>query len=222
MSNSHILQNNNTLPYEHSRLLNLLLPLIIILAGVVRFGLGGSLNLAMQVSAESAAACIFAIILWRINPFVAMFFLLSLWASHYPVHGKSSYLTFNAIMYGMVLFAGVYYIGRQYNIEMFLNGMCLLALANVALMVAQGFGIDPLYTQINAPHIHYVGFMAGKNYAGAFLVFCLPAFLRQRWIWAMPIILVGALVTGTFGPMACLVAGVVFLNRIVTGKQSTY
>lgn len=211
MLNSLILQSNNRLPYEHSRLLNLLLPLVIVLAGVVRFGYGGNLNLSMQVSMESATLCIFAIILWRINPFVSMFLLLGLWAAHYPVYGKSAYLALNSLVYGLMLFAAIYYIGRRYNTDMLMNGICVLACANIILMVLQALGVDPFYTNLTGVK-YYVGFNGNTNFNGAFLVFCLPAFIRERWIYLLPIVVIAALMTASFGVVACLLSALVYVT----------
>jgi O-antigen ligase len=130
---------------------------------------------------------------------------------YYPQYDKASYLAFQAVFYGAVWY--VLLILCVQNVNALLNAICLIALANVGLMILQYFGIDPIFKPIAGYEGYYPGFMPNNNLTSGLLAICLPAFLRYRWALLLPMVFLGLILAKTTGGALAAVAGlIVWLN----------
>ena len=156
---------------------------------------------------ETVVVVLFAVVLWQINKWVAAFLLLAFVSSIYPFSTEVSTDAFLAVFFGLFWF----YVLSKYiepdQVKYFLDAICILAICNVGLLIAQHFGFDPIFKAkgggIGSP---VVGFLSNRNEVSAFLAFALPAFFRDRWKWLTPIVFLGLTIArSTSGPLAVMV-----------------
>jgi len=84
-------------------------------------------------------------------------------------------------------------------------------LANAIFLILQWFNWDPLHIPVKGDRESLVGFMDCENSVSAMIAFCFPAFLRGRWKWGLPLILVGFVLSKTFGGVLAVVCTLLFL-----------
>lgn len=157
-------------------------------------------RLGMEFLFQAAASIGLTVILWkRGNPWVALFLLASFWAMIYPVYDRSSYLAYQAILYGSLWFVFITYYVSNKNLPWILNAICLICLANIAMLCLQHMDMDPIFKPKWGTHDMTVGLMANQNEASAMLAFCFPAFFRRRWCWFIPVVIIGMFLPGCKG-----------------------
>lgn len=173
-----------------------MLPLLLIVAAVFRFpcdDVRGSFALLVDVGISVG----FAAYLFRVNPWWGMFMGAASLSLIFPHYTQLSYIAHRAVLFGFVWIVIVYHA----NPEDMMDAICIVALCNVAFLVLQFLGIDPLY------HTKYpVGLMANRNEASALLGISFAAFLRGRWKYFIPLVLLGLALTRSLGGFGCLVA----------------
>lgn len=174
------------------------------------------MRLSFQLLAEIGTIVVFAYLLWGINKWIAMFLVVVCLSSFFPQYDKATFLASHAIFYGIVWYYVVY---KRGDVGSILNILCVIAMANVAMLCLQSIGIDPLYKAISGDAVLKTGFMSNQNETSAVLALCFPAFLRGRWKLFIPIIFVGFFITGSFGGFIAVIIGSVyyFWNRINKG-----
>ncbi len=178
-------------------------------AAVYRFP-ADDLRLSYQLLAEVAACGLFAVALYRVNAWVGCFAAAACFSWIFPVYNAGSFLTFRAILIGLVWFYLMATMGDKRTVDWLLNAMCIIAVCHVAMLCLQEFNLDPLFSAADG-NSRPVGLMSNRNEVSALLAFCLPAgFVGRRW-WVIPVCVMGLLMARTLGgAVAALVAATVF------------
>lgn len=103
--------------------------------------------------------------------------------------------------------------------NMVLNGICVIALLQVAMMIAQYFNwwlviypkgmvVKSAYLNNFVMHLennynqykHFItGFFGNTNDTSAFLALVFPAFFRKKWLWGIPVIAIALLLAKSLG-----------------------
>jgi hypothetical protein len=128
-----------------------------------------------------------------------------------------------------------------------LNVICLIAIAQVVMMILQYFGayfciipriwngnkeIFRLFENTRMPFAitsdpwaykdYWAGFTGNPNFASSLLGLCFPAFLRKKWCWAIPVLLLGILICGsTQGLIIMAVCSIVYAFMTLGRKKGT-
>ena len=158
----------------------------------------------MEVLFEWAVVLAIGLILWDVNPWIALFWVLA----------YTRALSTQSMM--MVLFALMWWYAvatRPLNVNLMLDIICLIAILNLIFMILQYYRIDPIFER------HYrfgretslTGFMANKNLASLLFAYCFPAFLRRRRFWGVvTVIIPGLIMSRSCGGMVAVGAGAIF------------
>jgi hypothetical protein len=135
------------------------------------------------------------------NRWLSGLLLLATVSCFHPKLTVNSFLTFQVIVFGAVWYLILLYcLKKKENMYILLDAMCVLAVCNVLYQGVQLAGYDWIYNDIGkAEKTQLVGFMSNRNELGAVLAFCLPAFFRRWWIFAIPLILIGLIGTHCMG-----------------------
>lgn len=171
------------------------------------------LRLSMRLLFEIAVASAVALWVWRQNKWVSMFCALATISMLYPLYSRHSYLSFVAVLLGVVWYMILVQFFNRDNINMLYNSICLIALVNILWLVLQRFNMDPLFAAgaVSARGTP-VALMGNINFASALLAICFPAFLRKYWFWVLPALLWGLVRAHSTGGAVSVAAAVcVFL-----------
>jgi hypothetical protein len=135
--------------------------------------------------------------------------LFALYASaSLPFHQAIDQSCMLSMMAFMVLYLWVS--SRKWNTEWLWNVVCAAAIINVAWQVLQLCGIYWLQGAFSAHH--FMGLLSNPNETSAFLAVCLPCFFRRRWIWTIPIPLIGLWLSMSIGGIVALsMTGAIYL-----------
>lgn len=101
----------------------------------------------------------------------------------------------------------VFVAGSKLNREYAYNIVCGIALVNVLWQVLQKFGILVINVPLKGYDITCVGLMANTNETAALLALCLPCFFRKKWVYAIPVMVIGLVLANSYGGI--LAAGIV-------------
>ena len=110
------------------------------------------------------------------------------------------------------------------NTRMILNGLCCIALAQTIYIVFQHFKLDPFfkgmigkagYESMDVKDL-VVGTWGHTNFAGAYLAASIPLFLRKRWFWFIPFMILAIYWGRSWGAIAACAAGVIFWALFMT------
>lgn len=153
----------------------------------------------------AASVVLFALMMWGINRWVALFFMVAALSSIFPFSTRESSFAMRAVFIGCLWF---YLISRmpKYSVPWLMNAMCVVAIFNSVMVLSQFFGFDPIFIPKKdfAGTVPIVGFTGNPNEAAALLAFCIPAFFRKRWSWVLLLIIPGVIVTNTSAGIACV------------------
>ncbi len=169
--------------------------------GMIRLSMG----LLFELLLVALLACTWV---WRANRYAGLFLLLAGFSMVYPVYGKWSFLGFHDLCYGLLFYAVLvlHLRAQPERVRVVLDAFCIIALANLLFVFLQVLLLDPIYLPLaGAP----VGLMSNQNEASAVLAFSLPAFLRPRWRYFVPGILLGLVLTKTFSGALSVSAGAI-------------
>ena len=185
--------------------------IFLLVAGGVRFPCD-NVRLLMVLLFSGAVVGLTAVVMWNVNRWLAYFLAAAFWSMLFPVYSRESHLAFQMVFYGAVWYGFVVLFVKDINVRFLLDAMCLIALANVAMLTMQTLGHDPLYIPRpqwagTTPH---VGLMTNPNEVSALLAFCAPAFLRGRYKWGLVAVIVGLVMAQSTGGAFALAAGLMF------------
>lgn len=168
---------------------------------------------------ETVVVILFSIVLWQINKWIAAFLLLAFVSSIIPFSTKFSTDAFLAVLFGLFWFYVLSKYVKPDQVKYLLDAICILAICNVGLLIAQHFGFDPIFKARPGQHgTPVVGFLSNRNEVSAFLAFALPAFFRARWKWFVPIVFIGLTIAkSTGGPLAVII--MVYVYFLLKDKQ---
>ena len=128
--------------------------------------------------------------------------------------GASGLNTLNFISLAVAWYLIIVYRVPHDKIHYLLNAICLLALANVLYQGVQWMKWDymmvPRGQHWTSTYNPLVGFMGNRMHTSALLAMSIPAFLRGRWLWGVPVVLVGLLMAKSVGGIVALGIGLTF------------
>jgi len=152
-----------------------------------------------------AVVIVLAALLWVWGAkYFSLFLLLGLVSSFWPFYDKASYFAFHSVLYAMIwIMLVMFFMGH--HLDILLDAMCIIALANVVFVLLQLSGIWLLYQTTKSP----VGLMANPNETSALIAFCAPAFWRGKWKYALPALIIGLFCVNSFAGPLSLGCGVV-------------
>jgi O-antigen ligase len=190
-----------------------------LLIAVFRFP-STDMRVSYQVLAEAGAMLVLCALIWRINPWVALFGVLAVFSTHFPGYTKASYYAGAAVMVGLVWYYAAFQLGGVGHI---LDSMLIIAMANLLFIFLQVANLDPIFAPINEGSKSYVGLMSNRNETAAIMAFCLPAAFRpKRWYFIIPIVVGLFLAKSCGGAVAAVFASVVFVLVCAKGLHGVY
>lgn len=199
------------IPYLHSRLIAIFVPLAVVVAGTVRFH-GPDMTAMMLNGLQISAIVMLAMALCVINPLVGLLYAMANISAYTPVFNLDSYKTvYHSMFYGMNVYLYAYLVCFFYGKKPIVHGIRALCLINLALMAFQFFGVDPIFMH-NPGESFTEGFNGGRNINATFLLFCIPAFMYHRWWYTIPLIVAGIVTCFTSGPIVWLAAASVYFS----------
>ena len=162
---------------------------------------------------ELSVMVLFAVVLWgKASKWWALFLLLTVISTACPLLSARSYGINKLILLGCLWFFFLVNYLKEDSIKYLLDAICIIALCNVVFLVVQYMNINPLYLPKKEGQKVIVGLMANPNQVSALLAFCFPAFLRGRWKWLIPAVLLGLILAKSFaGPLAVGIGMIVYI-----------
>lgn len=162
------------------------------------------------------------------NPFLKMF-MLWLLIRCITNYNQWAYIEFNTIFFYTLCFQIIVNKFNKQHLILFYNAVCVMALLQVLVMVLQYIGVwwvvvpmnykelewtiffkdsfAPLYVSSCFPFMPFkscmfVGFMSHMNEAGALIALCFPFFMRKKWVYCIPVMIIGLLLGRSMGGIA--------------------
>lgn len=126
-------------------------------------------------------------------------------------------LNFLTIFCGAVWFFMISSVFDRGSLNILYDAICLIALTNLAFIAMQSFGYDPVQKSIDT--IKITGLALNENLCSGLLAFCFPAFLRKKWIFLTPLVVIGLWLVGSRGGVLALGAGL-FCLSVMSGKYN--
>jgi len=166
----------------------LIIALVLFVVCVVRIKTPNEqVRVAFQVLVEWGAFFLLACMLYRINRWIGVFVLIMLFYHIYPGYRKESIMAMWAVAVGGVWFLACVQFLNSKSIEWVLNVLCVIALLNVLFLMLQVISGNKAFPGI--------GLMCNPNEISCLLGLCAPAFFRKGWIFCIPILIVGIVLT---------------------------
>ncbi len=101
-----------------------------------------------------------------------------------------------------------------------LNLVCIYAIVNVLWQLLQISGHTIWYNPIYSGAFTLVGLQTNVGETSVLMAVCLPAFFRRRWVWLLPIPLIGLVMArATVGMLALAVVGFVYTFSRIWKEQ---
>ena len=190
-----------TIPLFNNDRISVFAPILLIIAILWIYPVAdmGDPRFSAYFRFASVAVILFSIAIWQVNKWVAMFLILAGFSSIFPFSTKYSTEAFRAVFIGCIWYYMITQIPKE-KIKYMLDAICILALCNIAILICQHFGFDPIFKpkRVGAA-LPVVGFLSNRNEVSAFLSFCLPAFFRTRWRWLIPLLIIGISISMSTG-----------------------
>ncbi len=186
-------------------------------AAVLRFPCD-DFGLSMAVLLEIAVCLLVACAMWSINKWWGLLLGLAIISRFFPFYTRYSYLAFQALFYGALWY---YFLVSRCDAKAavrLMDAMCVIAMINILFIILQAFQIMPAAFQesrlfyvlaMGGLHHHPLALVGNQNHAAALVAFCLPAFLRRGWAWALIIAIPGLILTKTSGGMLAVAVGAI-------------
>lgn len=184
------------------RVSNYVLVTVLVCMCVVRLPFGPFVRFSFQMVVECGVMLMFAWIIGRRNRWAGL--LLALVVASSAIHNDIfSYLTCRTVLIGFVW----YWIVSNHYSEKILDGLCVVAMANVLMLALQAFNIDPLYAPVSGGKEELVGLMSNQNEVSALLAVCAFAFLREARWFGLVAVVGGLVLARSFGGALAAGAG---------------
>lgn len=156
-------------------------------------------RLGYELSATYFSIIIFAIFLIHKKYFIpGSFLLLCVFASYYPLCSLTSLQSIRIVSIGVLLYFVLSEI--KPDEQMIYNVLCIACLVNILFLTLQYFKIaDPYLIFGIKSNMSIAGLTANSNEAGAIIALCAPAFFRDKWMFFLPVIVLGLILSQSFG-----------------------
>ena len=179
---------------------------VLVIAATVRLPFG-SMREWFELTVQWGTIFIVSAYLMRINKWAGLFLLFALFSHSYPIFYISGWKVIAtdasqdalyAVLLGCLLYAAI--VERCTRYDRILNALVILACINVLFLVTYKLGGDPYkFIGLTSRADIHCGIMANPNESGALMALCFPAFLRKRWCYGIPVVLIGLVLSSSFG-----------------------
>jgi len=173
------------------------IPACLLFFFVFRFKIA-SFRTGYELSFLYFVSVLFSYYLFRKNfKLEACFLMLCVLMSYYPACTLRSIHSLRLILIGLVC----YYLLCKSDIELrlFLNSLCVYCMVHVAFLCLDSFGLEPYLIFGMTAESTGIGLTANPNEASALIALCTPAFMRKNWFYLIPALMVGLVMSGSFG-----------------------
>jgi hypothetical protein len=185
---------------------------------VYRFPIGaGQMRYSMELIFRLMIAVVTVGVAWRVNRPVAAFLALALFSQFYPMFDSGSARAFYNVFCGVVLYVILIEYGRNWSTAL-MDMLCVVALLHMVFVILQAFDVHLLWKNAGGT---VTGIMENQNSGSALLALCFPAFLRGKWKWLSPLIVLGLFLTKSSGGMVAVAVGFGFY-ALVTVEQRKF
>ena len=170
----------------------------------------------------------------HLNVWFGLFLVLACVSMVFPYRSDSSLTALNYTLMGLAWISVL--VMCKVDSDDLMDVMCVLALINLLWMVFQQWEIDPIFevsAQLKASNLHNnidnivnTGFFSNQNETSMLFAFSVPAFLRGKWMYALPLLTAGMLISATIGSVIAIGCGLVFYaymkHRLYSGVVVFY
>jgi len=207
-----------------NKYISVLIAAVILLITVVRIPVGGEIRAFLEYSTRCGIVFIFAVYLFKINVWVSLLLILSLFAHTVPwfvlsdytlLHSQQSYIALDWMVFGCVL----YFVLLEADTETMLNMMCIAALIQSCMLFLQLCEFDPYRLFGMTSNLSPTALMANSNETSAFLAICSIAFFRKMWVWGLIVILPAIVLVGDSNGALGFLAAVCIYQYIKLGQK---
>ena len=116
------------------------------------------------------------------------------------------------LFFAIVFYLFVYH--TKYTFEFYAKIICISALIQTMISICQWLWFDPvsflMSTIVIVKGTGIVGSLGNPNFLGAYLAISLPFFFRSRWVWFIPVIIIGLLISKTSTAIIGAIIGTAF------------
>ena len=175
--------------------------------------LSSSVRFSFQLLFQISTAVLLAYAIWFFgNKWLSGLLVLSTVSCFYPGLTRNSFATFQLIVFAAAWYLILVYALKREWVHILLDAMCIIALCHVLYQIVQMCGYDLIFKDIGVGNMKRIpGLMSNRNELSALLALCLPAFFRKKWLWFIPVIVVGFVNTQvTGGVLTAIVMVIVF------------
>lgn len=201
---------------RHDSLQALFVAMIFVFIGIARLPVpSGELRISFQLIMELGIIMAFALFLMmKVNLWIGIFLVMAGFSMVYPQYSRWSYLGFQAVFYASVWFLFLWSMMEKDKIPWVLNAMCIIALVHLSILFLQQLGCAPFFKPVDPNTRLAVGLMANQNEISALLAISLPAFVRGRWKYFIPAIILGLFLSRSMGGLFAVGIGFVFYQTM--------
>jgi len=194
-----------------------------------RVPVGGELRALFEYSVRCGIVLLFAAYLIKeVNLWAGILLITGLISHSLPwfilsgvnqLHTTRSYIALDWMVFSLILYALL--VKTDYDIETVYNMICVAALIQVVWLISQRIGYDPYRLIGFKGNLEVTGLMANPNETSAFIAICTPAFFRGKWLWFLPVVMVGLFILGCLnGMLALSAAGAIYLFLFAYKKRN--
>lgn len=179
---------------------------VLVIAATVRLPFG-SMREWFELTVQWGTIFLVSAYLMRINKWAGLFLLFALFSHSYPIFYISGWKVIAtdasqdalyAVLLGCLLYGVI--VERCTRYDRILNALVILACINVLFLATYKLGGDPYkFIGLTSRADIHCGIMANPNESGALMALCFPAFLRKRWCYGIPVVLIGLVLSSSFG-----------------------
>lgn len=184
---------------------------VMLFAAVARFDSADNLRIWFEFFFRVGSLALFATYLFfDVNRWAGMLLMLGIVSHIYPGFTQASYISLNSLAIGCGLYALI--VKKVKDTEFLMDIFCLAVIAMVIALTFQAFGKDPfrVFYGIKMVGENNEGLMSNRNETSAFIAINGIAFLRTKWRWFIPVVIMGLYFAQGLGGMLAFGLGTVF------------
>jgi hypothetical protein len=168
-------------------------------------------RLSYELSATYLTIFLFSLYLFHKKYIIpALFLLLCAFASYYPVCTLTSINSLRIVTIGILFYFVITELKPKKNL--ILNVLCIVAIIHVIFLILQHFQIfDPYWFLGFKSNGSVTGLTANRNEASALIALCAPAFYRGKLSYFLPFLVMGILISQSFGGLLAVGLMVVYV-----------
>jgi len=165
---------------------------------------------------EIALPLLIATVLWQyFNKYLALFLILTVVSTFWPVYGFPSFMASKAVLYGMIWYGMTIIIIERSNIEHIYRVMRWAVFLNVIVQTLQWTDL-PFWMDCKMP----VGLMSNPNETSALYIFSLMAFSERKNWKLLPLVFWGIYLSDAMTGYVCLIVGIPVYIYLASEKKN--